>query len=403
MKEDRDPSFEDYIVPAQSCDFDLALIALRKIRLLLLCSTSADDAIKAGIVPVLVKCLKSSMASIQEEAAWTIVNIVGGTEEQTKAVVRVGAIPLLINLLKSNDSKVRDHCVWALANIVGTGTYYRDFCIQSGIIQPLLRLAASETNLLMLQNIAWVFCNICRQTDFPISNGNVCVMVPALKRMLDYDNEGINKYILQSFYGLAYGENNHIQILLDNHIFEAIVGFLNNTDPIIYTNTFEIFNIMAYDGDEHLQHILDCGVLQQMRKLLVVETNLDTVKRSVTFFISNVAAGSFTQIQKLFDENLISLIVGLFNDSNNTELHGHILYTVMNLTCNGTEEQISLLIDLNFIPSLATNRRKEVCELIMESRGDDKIKELANHSNPQIKQLSENLLASYLFFKDDTN
>ena len=58
-----------------------------------------------------------------------------------------GAVPLFIRLLSSQHQNVVDQAVWALGNIAGDGSQCRDFCIQCGIIQPLLALIKPETQV----------------------------------------------------------------------------------------------------------------------------------------------------------------------------------------------------------------------------------------------------------------
>lgn len=58
-----------------------------------------------------------------------------------------GAVPLFVRLLSSQHQNVVDQAVWALGNIAGDGSQCRDFCIQCGIIQPLLALIKPETQV----------------------------------------------------------------------------------------------------------------------------------------------------------------------------------------------------------------------------------------------------------------
>lgn len=52
----------------------------------------------------------------------------------------IGAVPMFIRLLSSEHQNVMDQAVWALGNIAGDGSQCRDFCVQCGVIQPLLAL-----------------------------------------------------------------------------------------------------------------------------------------------------------------------------------------------------------------------------------------------------------------------
>ena len=57
----------------------------------------------------------------------------------------IGAVPILIMLLSSEHLNVCEQAVWALGNITGDGPECRDFVINAGIIQPLLRFVNDST------------------------------------------------------------------------------------------------------------------------------------------------------------------------------------------------------------------------------------------------------------------
>jgi len=71
---------------------------------------------------------------------------------------------------------VCEQAVWALGNIIGLfwegriifliknfkgdGPHFRDYCIELGIVQPLLKFVAPEIPLNFLRNVTWVFFSL---------------------------------------------------------------------------------------------------------------------------------------------------------------------------------------------------------------------------------------------------
>ena len=111
-----------------------------------------DEFIQSGIMPILVQCLSEhDYSKLQFEAAWALTNIASGTSQQTQAVVAFGAVQVFIQLLSSSVENVCEQAVWALGNIIGDGPQLRDFCIEKGVVDPLLRLIQPNMTLSFLR------------------------------------------------------------------------------------------------------------------------------------------------------------------------------------------------------------------------------------------------------------
>lgn len=111
-----------------------------------------DEFIQSGIMPILVRCLSEhDNSKLQFEAAWALTNIASGTSAQTQSVVAFGAVQVFIQLLSSSVENVCEQAVWALGNIIGDGPELRDFCIEKGVVDPLLRLIQPNMSLSFLR------------------------------------------------------------------------------------------------------------------------------------------------------------------------------------------------------------------------------------------------------------
>lgn len=53
---------------------------------------------------------------------------------------------------------VCEQAVWALGNIIGDGPHFRDYCIELGIVEPLLKFVVPDIPLNFLRNVTWYVC-----------------------------------------------------------------------------------------------------------------------------------------------------------------------------------------------------------------------------------------------------
>jgi len=377
-----------------------------------------NDLIAAGIVPILVECLDDdNNSSLQFEATWALTNIASGVSEQTREVVAKGAVPKFVRLLSSPHEHVREQSVWALGNIIGDGPECRDFVIYHGVVTPVISFVNDTTPLPFLRNIVWVIANLCRNKDPPPPTDTVTQVLPALFKLVQHTDSEV---LTDACWALSYltdGSDAQIQTVLDSGVTPHLVKHLAHKDVRVLTPAVRAVGNIVTGSESQTQAALDCACLEYFSNLLT--HSKDSIRKEAVWTISNITAGTTAQIQRVIDSELLPLVIdSLATGDYNTQKEA--AWSVSNMTVNGTPEQIIYLIKKGAVPNMCNlltardpqvvqvlldglsnmlqavgENSQEVCLIIEDCGGLDKIETLQEHQNAHIYKLAFEIIDKY--------
>ncbi|GMR29963.1 hypothetical protein PMAYCL1PPCAC_00158, partial [Pristionchus mayeri] len=415
----------DIVAMAQSDDVDQKLAAVQQARKLLSSDRNPpiDDLIGSGILPILVTCLSSENVNLQFEAAWALTNIASGTSEQTQAVVRAGAVPLFLNLLQSGNMNVCEQAVWALGNIIGDGPHFRDYCINLGIIGPLLKFIDPEIPIGFLRNVTWVLVNLCRSKDPPPTPEIVKMLLPALALLIHHTDTNI---LVDTVWALSYltdGGNEQIQMVIESGAVPNLIPLLGHNDVKVQTAALRAVGNIVTGTDDQTQLVLDSGVLQYMPQLL--SHYKEKINKEAVWFLSNITAGNQNQVQAVIDAGLLPLVIHLL-EKGDFHTQKEAAWAVSNVTISGRPDQVDKMVQagviapfcallsikdpqiiqvvldgINNVLKMAGPTADVICQQIEECGGLDRIEHLQNHENEDIYKLAYEIIDTY--FSDETD
>jgi hypothetical protein len=418
-------NLQEIVTQAQSPDPEVQMLAVTQARKLLSSDRNPpiDDLISSGILPILVNCLESTNATLQFEAAWALTNIASGTSEQTRAVVQAGAVPHFLKLLDSQNMNVCEQAVWALGNIIGDGPHFRDYCIELGIVQPLLKFVAPEIPLNFLRNVTWVMVNLCRSKDPPPNRQIVQMLLPALAMLIHHQDTSI---LVDTVWALSYltdGGNDQIQLVIDSGVVQYLVPLLATSEVKVQTAALRAVGNIVTGTDEQTQLVLDCGALQLMHPLL--SHTKDKINKEAVWFLSNITAGNESQVQAVIDAGLIPMIIHLL-DKGDFQTQKEAAWAVSNVTISGRAEHVHYMVEngvivpfcnllgvrdtqivqvvldgLNNILKKSCAQTDEVCQKIEECGGLDKIEHLQNHESEEIYKMAYEIIDNFFSSEED--
>ncbi|XP_066960536.1 importin subunit alpha-3-like isoform X2 [Macrobrachium rosenbergii] len=306
--------------------------------------------IKAGILPVLVKCMgRHDIPDLQLEATWSVTNIASGASDHTWALVEAGAIPPLVDLVKNGKQNVKEQAVWAIGNIIGDGPDCRDEAVKNGVIQPLVHLLSPAMPITLRRQVCWVLTNLFRAKNPDISVEDRKLCANALRQLVSHYDAQIQ---VDSLWATAYFADlgsEGIDDLIQCGIVRELVQRLYSNDERVVAAALRATGTIAAGNHDQTDAIVEAGALPIYRELLKHRTL--GIARETAWILSNITAGTPKQIQLVIDVQVVPALMAAA-DKDDPELRKEATWALSNLTSGGTPTQISILVQLGMLACL---------------------------------------------------
>mmetsp|Transcript_6754 Transcript_6754/g.14143 ORF Transcript_6754/g.14143 Transcript_6754/m.14143 type:complete len:1094 (+) Transcript_6754:76-3357(+) len=281
----------------------------------------------------------------------------------------------------------------------------RDVILAAGALNPILRcLEANPESVTLHRNGAWCLSSLVEgrysgsnssssNNDGPGGSGssskkysplneiNIINLLPTLKRMLHMEDAEVLTYTCWTLSHLCDGPSAHIAAVIYSEA--AIASFKSSKTKALGIHAMSpeaglvprlvellvhpcpkvakpalrtIGNIVCAEcSDQQSQDspfpivdyteiILECEAVPQLRQL--VEHQNREIQKEACWTLSNIAAGTTSQIQSVIDSGAIPPLVELVNNSKtDKEVRSEACWVVLNATSCGSDEQIETLVE----------------------------------------------------------
>ncbi|XP_004527197.1 importin subunit alpha [Ceratitis capitata] len=422
-------SIDEMVVAMKSDDIERQFLGMQSARKMLSRERNPpiDLMIGHGIVPICIQFLqKTENPLLQFEAAWALTNIASGNSDQTRCVIEQNAVPYFVALLRSKSINLAEQAVWALGNIAGDGAAARDIVIHNNVVDGLLGLINQATPLSFLRNIVWLMSNLCRNKNPSPPFDEIKRLLPIISQLLLGSDDQV---LADACWALSYvtdDENVKIQAVVDTGAVERLVALLGTDEPSIIVPALRTVGNIVTGTDTQTDAVIAAGGLQVLGVLL--QNPKGNIVKEAAWTISNITAGNQKQIQAVIDSGVFAQIRNVL-EKGDFKSQKEAAWAVTNTTTSGTPEQIVDLIEKYqllkpfcdlldakdprtikvvltglanlFVLADRLGGTENLCLMIEEMGGLDKLEKLQEHENEEIYKKAYAMVDTYFNNEDD--
>lgn len=291
---------------------------------------------------------------------------------------------------------MKDQAIWALGNIAADSTPFRDFILGQKGIDGLIHAVTFGTLRIQITGV-WCISILCQGKPSP-SFDMLIKFVPTLYTLIK-DKNVSEQVKIDACWSLAHiTDIGIIQVtyLLNSKLHEYVLPLLSNSSEALQTPIIRIAGNISTGDQACCQLILDYNCLLVFKNILSYSHN-ERILREVCWTISNIAAGTQKQIQKIIDTNgLIDTLVNRIIDFPiSAQKEG--AWIITNIASEATAEQIQSIVRFGVIQmfsELLCIEDQNLILIILEGleyicNSGENIKQLTGLSNIYLQYLEE--------------
>jgi hypothetical protein len=273
---------------------------------------NAKQLMDSGYLALMLQLCISPYLKIAYKTLWSINNMLAAKDGDKlgKYCVENEIVQKAIWHINYSEKPFKSLSFWVLANIAGGSPDERQALFEANIekvIIPFLNNTTIHSSL--LERIAFLISNLCMNKPLP-KYDSISVYFPYLIALLNSSIQEVKKDILTAIGNITNSNEKTYYIkFVTKEVITRLLEFFYIEDTVIVAHAVRIIGDISADSNEQQMNLLlDCGLIEAMRHILLIKENID-LKREACWLVSNLAAENSTIIALLIESEIIDIII----------------------------------------------------------------------------------------------
>ncbi|KAG9393938.1 importin subunit alpha-3-like [Carpediemonas membranifera] len=348
---DTDDEFFECATRLQSDDHTAQLQAAFQVRLAASLSRAVifDAILRAGILPIAVNLLDTAPSPrLRLESAWLLTNLCS-SDDYSGQVVGAGAVPVLFRAMDSSDDAVATQAIWCLGNLVcDLKAGFAESIIANGFVPRAVSLLDANPSLKSSRTLTWAVGCIAQQLppESRAARDQLHETLPALGRLigrLDHtlgDPEVNNALsdVLRAVGFCCAGDDADIAAVCRSGMIPFVVTMVSAPRSVAAEAIRILGNVTSADDDSFVDLVISARGLPALAQ--VVSTGPDPIVREALWALSNVAAGTQSQLTAALAEGVLPVVTRLVEQGSHA-IRREAVFFIRNFTMNASLSQLT--------------------------------------------------------------
>ncbi|OMJ70091.1 hypothetical protein SteCoe_32008 [Stentor coeruleus] len=307
-----------------------------------------EEYVKLGLIEIIIPHINLHDNLILKNITYLIIcSISSDSSYCYRQLFKYDIISLIFYELETKNSEVFNTLFLILGNFMAESSDAFQLILDKNFFLVALKCVMKNKNSEILKVVSWSLKNATFY-DYLIENEHLDTFIKLAFEILEYDSFEIKSFILQSITRLIRRDNKKIDFIIHSQFLFRVFE-LWHLKPLC-NDILKLCANVCSGKNTHIQVLIDLGYLNLLEEFLRSESNNDEIF-FVFFSLSNIASGSFSQINSLEKHTIFEMSLdGIF--CLDERIQSEATYYVRNYTVKGKREEVEKLFSKHFLKKI---------------------------------------------------